>query len=106
MALLTDLASVSMTNATLVGPIPSELAELTGLRRLWLYSNKLTGEIPPEFDNLEELEVFEVHDNNLHGAMPQGICTIIDESDYQYKSLTSDCVSQVECSDSCCTQCF
>jgi Leucine-rich repeat (LRR) protein len=107
--LLTELASVSITNATLTGTIPTEVGNLVGLRRLWLYSNELTGQIPAQLNKLEQLEVLEIHHNDLGGAMPQGICSTIEASLYQYKSLTSDCggeVSDVQCSDSCCTDCF
>jgi Leucine-rich repeat (LRR) protein len=104
--LLTDLASVSITNSTLEGTIPTEFGELSGLRRLWLYSNELTGEIPAQLNQLAKLEVLEVHKNKLDGAMPQGICTAIEKSEYEYKSLTSDCKSAVQCDDSCCTDCY
>jgi Leucine-rich repeat (LRR) protein len=104
--LLTELASISLTNATLRGPIPTELGKLSGLRRLWLYSNKLTGSIPAELNHLSGLEVLQVHNNSLNGAMPQGICSIIDKSPYEFKSLTSDCVTKVTCDSSCCTECY
>lgn len=104
--LLTHLASLSITNATLTGSIPTEMGNLSELRRLWLYDNELTGQIPQQLGNLEQLEVFEVHHNNVGGAMPQGICTTLEEAEYVHKSLTSDCNSQVQCAESCCTQCY
>lgn len=104
--LLTELASVSMTNSTLSGPIPSQMGNLLGLRRLWLYNNELTGTVPASLDKLTDLEVLELHGNDLGGAMPQGICFNIGESDYELKSLTTDCKNEVTCSKDCCTQCF
>ena len=104
--LLTEIASVSITNATLTGTIPTEFGQLEGLRRLWLYSNQLTGNIPAELDGLEALEVLEIHHNKIEGAMPSGICSTIEGSEYEYKSLTSDCEKQVECDKNCCTDCF
>ncbi len=104
--LMTELVSVSMTNATLSGSLPTELGNLVNLRRLWLYNNKLTGSIPPVLNQLTKLEVLELHQNQLGGAMPQGICENIHTSTYTFKSLTSDCVSAVQCNDSCCTDCY
>lgn len=106
-ALMTDLASLSLTNSTLTGPIPTEIGALTQLRRVWLYNNKLTGNIPTELNKLPFLEVVELHSNELVGEMPSGVCEAVGQSDYEYKSLTSDCKSEVTCkTPSCCTECF
>ena len=106
-ALMPDLASLSLTNSTLSGPIPTELGTLTNLRRLWLYNNKLTGNIPTQLNKLSQLEVVEFHSNNLVGDMPSGICDAVGKADYEFKSLTSDCKSEVNCaSPECCTECF
>jgi len=104
--LMTSLASFSLANSTLTGKIPTELGNLNQLRRLWLFNNQLSGSIPQALNNLELLEVVELHGNKLVGDMPQGVCSAVDKSDYEFKSLTSDCVSEVTCSSSCCTQCF
>lgn len=104
--LLTELASISITNSTLSGSIPTEFGTLTGLRRLWLYSNKLTGEIPTELSNLARLEVMELHHNDIGGVMPDGVCTSFQNSEYEYKALTTDCNSQVACAADCCTKCY
>jgi len=105
--LLTGLASVSITNTTLSGTIPSEMGKLVNLRRLWLYGNNLTGTIPPALSQLTKLEVLELHQNMLGGSMPQGICDSVQNSKYQFKSLTSDCAQKkVVCEDICCTDCY
>ena len=57
-------------------------------------------------NKLELLEVVELHGNKLVGDMPQGVCSSVVNSDYEYKSLTSDCLKEVGCERSCCTQCF
>lgn len=104
---MTGLASFSLANATLTGKIPDELGNLNELRRLWLFNNELTGTIPVALNKLELLEVVELHGNKLNGDMPQGVCSAVDKSEYEYKSLTSDCKKAVTCkSPSCCTQCF
>lgn len=103
--LMTGLASVSIANSTLTGTIPTEMGNLHQLERLWLFDNQLTGSIPFTLNNLPKLEVVEFHDNQLKGTMPKGICSAVDKSDYKFKSLTSDCLSKVTCSD-CCTKCY
>lgn len=104
--LMTNLASFSVANTTLRGTIPYEIGDLEQLRRLWLFGNELTGYIPQALNKLQFLEVLEVHGNNLVGDMPEGVCSAVRNSDYEYKSLTSDCVSAVTCGSSCCTQCY
>ena len=103
---LTGLASFSAANATLQGTIPVEIGNLTQLRRLWLFGNELTGQIPQALNELKQLEVLELHGNDLIGNMPEGVCSSVRDSDYEFKSLTSDCTSQVTCGKSCCTECF
>jgi Leucine-rich repeat (LRR) protein len=106
-ALLTDLASISITNSSLTGKIPTEMGNLYGLRRLWLYGNDLTGGIPSQLSNLEQLEVLELHDNDISGAVPQGICASIQKSEYELKALTADCNpgADISCPEDCCTKC-
>lgn len=104
--LMTGLASFSLANATLTGSIPEQVGNLNQLRRLWLFNNKLTGTIPDALNNLKLLEVFEVHENSLKGKMPQGICSSVENADYEFKALTSDCVKEVTCSTDCCTKCY
>ena len=106
LGLMTGLASFSVANATLTGTIPTQIGNLNQLRRLWLFNNKLSGNIPQSLNNLDLLEVVELHGNKLSGNMPQGVCSSVGKSDYEYKSLTSDCNGQVTCSKSCCTQCY
>lgn len=101
-----SLASMSISKADLKGKIPSEIGNLKQLRRLWLFDNHLTGTIPQSLNNLELLEVVELHQNELKGEMPNGVCKAVQKADYDYKSLTSDCNSEVTCSNSCCTQCY
>lgn len=104
--LMSSLASFSIANTTLRGTIPYEIGNLNQLRRLWLFGNELTGNIPQALNKLELLEVVELHGNKLVGDMPEGVCSSVRNSDYEYKSLTSDCVSAVTCGSSCCTQCY
>ena len=103
--LLTELASLSLTNGTLKKEIPSQMGLLKGLRRVWLYNNGLVGTIPLEVQNLTLLEVFEVQDNKLNGTMPEKVCTNVKDKSYVHKSLVADC-KKVQCpTPTCCTNC-
>jgi hypothetical protein len=107
--LLTNLASLSVTDSRLTGTIPSSLGDLFGLRRLWLYGNQLIGEIPSSLNKLERLELAEFHNNSLSGSMPDGVCNAVKVNEYEHASLTADCVDPtvVQCSTTtCCTECF
>lgn len=102
---VSELASLSATNGTLVGTIPTELGNLQKLRRLWLYGNQLQGTVPTELGDLTSLEVLELQRNGLAGTMPTKICATVGVSDYIHKSLTADC-QQVTCpQETCCTHC-
>jgi hypothetical protein len=54
----------------LVGSIPSQLGNLTGLDNLNLKNNQLSGTIPAELGNLNSLENFYLNTNQLSGAIP------------------------------------
>lgn len=103
-----ELASLSLADNRLRGPIPDQLGNLPNLQRVWLNRNQLTGEIPTSLERLTKLEVLEFHNNTLTGEMPMGICDIFAGVTYQLKALTSDCsnAAVVDCKPDCCTQCF
>ena len=50
--------------------VPSELGNLSGLERLWLYDNQLSGAIPSALGNLANLEELYLWDNRLSGEIP------------------------------------
>lgn len=57
----------------LTGIIPTELGNLTALRRLLLQDNQLTGSLPAEFANLASLEELRVYTNQLFGDVAAAI---------------------------------
>lgn len=98
---LASLTTLNLSNNRLKGPL-LVLAEMPKLRRCWLHSNLLEGTVPPMM--LEFLEVLELHDNTLTGEIPRSICMSLEASDYEFKSLTSDCLEAIVCD--CCTKCY
>ena len=56
--------------ASLSGPIPSELGNLSSLDRLSLWANHLTGPIPASLANLTSLDTLELTSNELTGPIP------------------------------------
>ncbi len=64
------VAEIMLTEKSLDGTIPSELAELTGLQILHLYENQLTGPIPSEFGSLSALTDLRLYGNRLSGSIP------------------------------------
>ena len=64
------VVEIILTDKSLDGTIPSELAKLTGLQSLHLYENRLTGSIPTEFGSLTALTDLRLYSNRLSGGIP------------------------------------
>ncbi len=64
------VTSISLPGNNLRGPLPSEIAALTGLTRLFLYDNALTA-LPPEIGNLSGLQTFSLYRNALTALPPE-----------------------------------
>ncbi len=64
------VAEIMLTDKSLDGSIPAELAGLTGLQVLHLYENQLTGSIPSEFGSLSALSDLRLYGNRLSGSIP------------------------------------
>ncbi len=62
----------------LTGSMPSELGNLTGLARLYIYNNQnLTGNIPPELGSLTGLQRLYLYNNHLTGSIPPELGSLI-----------------------------
>ena len=62
--------SISLSNGNLVGAIPVQLGQLTGLISLDLSKNSLTGNLPSnELASLTKLEILNINNNNLDGEI-------------------------------------
>ena len=57
-------------NGFLTGPIPSELENISSLRRMMFSNNQLTGPIPPELGNSTNLINLKLQSNQLTGSIP------------------------------------
>ena len=66
---LSDLRRLLLSFNQLSGALPSELGNLTKLEELILLLNQLSGSIPPEFGNLSSLQILNLHNNALSGAI-------------------------------------
>ncbi|XP_058115535.1 protein TOO MANY MOUTHS-like [Magnolia sinica] len=64
------LQSLVLRNNGHVGPIPTQLGNLTLLRVLDLHSNNLTSSIPQSFTNLAHLRSLDLSSNRLTGRIP------------------------------------
>ncbi|XP_043720746.1 receptor like protein 21-like [Telopea speciosissima] len=60
----------------LIGEIPHELGDLTGIRALNLSYNQLTGSIPRTFSNLTQVESLDLSYNNLSGEIPSELTSL------------------------------
>ena len=67
---LSNLTVLWLESNQLSGPIPPGLGNLSNLTRLWLESNQLSGPIPPELGNLSNLTSLYLWDNQLSGPIP------------------------------------
>jgi Leucine-rich repeat (LRR) protein len=63
-----DLSSTAMT-----GTLPSELGNLTNLKRLMLSHSRFDGRVPPEVFALTSLEKFHLTNNDFNGTLPSEI---------------------------------
>jgi Leucine-rich repeat (LRR) protein len=69
LALLSRLDYLSLYSNRLTGSIP-ELGSLFQLNYLYLYENRLTGSIPLQLGSLSQLYDFDLSDNQLTGTIP------------------------------------
>ncbi|XP_058205914.1 receptor-like protein EIX2 isoform X2 [Rhododendron vialii] len=67
------LANMDLSRNNLVGSIPKEITNLSGLCGLNLSHNNLTGKIPEKIGGLKLLESLNFSENQLSGIIPQSI---------------------------------
>ncbi|KAH7855472.1 hypothetical protein Vadar_025295 [Vaccinium darrowii] len=70
---LAFLANMDLSRNNLVGSIPKEITNLSGLQGLNLSHNHLTGKIPENISGLKSLESLDLSMNQLSRIIPQSI---------------------------------
>ncbi len=73
-----SVTGLRLVENQLIGPIPPELARLTGLKVLALESNRLTGPIPPELARLTDMVILNLGRNQLTGPIPPELARLTD----------------------------
>ena len=84
--------NIYLPNSNMVGQLPEELGNLTGLEYINFIGNQLTGEIPISVGNLTNLEYLYLSDNNLTGNLP---VTLANLNNLQYVDLCGNRLSGV-----------
>jgi len=64
------VVSIDLGYKNLEGVLPSDLGNLTALKRLDLLNNNISGNIPIEISNCENLTLLSLEDNQLTGNIP------------------------------------
>ena len=84
------VTQLHLAKRDLTGTIPTELGDLSGLKRLVLNRNQLTGGIPTQLGGLSKLEALWLQHNQLTGAIPTelGNLSKLKELRLQHNQLT------------------
>ena len=106
---LTGLLDLWLNDNYLTGTVPTELRKLTSLLIVYLENNGFTGTLPMEFSQWSNVREFLFSGNNTTGSVDDVFCS----GDQLFKlleTLQSDCLaaatmnsSEIECQ--CCTVC-
>jgi hypothetical protein len=73
---LTGLDNLYLKNNQLSGTIPVELGNLNSLKNLYLNANQFSGTIPAELGNLTQLKILYLNDNYLDGPIPTSLTNL------------------------------
>ncbi len=65
------VVGLALRRNRLSGSVPSELGDLSALRKLDLGGNEISGPIPPELGDLDYLRELALRDNRLSGEIPR-----------------------------------
>jgi hypothetical protein len=87
-----SVTQINLRNNQLLGSIPPELGNLSGLQSLSLHRNQLSGDIPAELGNLANLQGIILEFNQLTGTIPVqlGNLTNLINLDLQWNQLTGN----------------
>ncbi|GAX22969.1 hypothetical protein FisN_15Hh136 [Fistulifera solaris] len=99
---LSTLRQLDLNDNALTGILSSEIGNMGNLTFLQIHQNQFEGTFPSALGRLSLLEAASFESNTFEGSIPASVCSLA--SDGPLASLSSDCLTEVECS--CCTQCF
>lgn len=92
LALLTNLQYLELYSNRISGSIPSELGNLSNLVSLDLYLNNFTGGIPDSLGKLQKLRFLRLNNNSITGQIPMSLTNItaLQVLDLSSNRLTGD----------------
>jgi Leucine-rich repeat (LRR) protein len=87
---LQELGVLDLSNNSMTGSLPTEIAELTGLQVLDLHSNSFSGALVTEVGNLSALTVLDLRNNSFSGPLVPQLGSILDLEllDCSYNNLS------------------
>ena len=71
------VTQIDLADNNLIGTLPAELGDLTGLTHLYLSHNSIGGSIPSTLGNLTALREIHMSNNQLTGPIPAEIGNLI-----------------------------
>ena len=74
---LVNLTNLDLGQNELSGSVPTRLGQLANLEELGLFGNELSGPLPPELGNLENLEVLVLASNQFTGTLPPELGNLV-----------------------------
>jgi Leucine-rich repeat (LRR) protein len=84
-------------NYNISGTIPSGIANLVNLERIYLWNNQLSGNIPTDIGKLQRLQEIILFGNNLSGNIPHslGNLTLLNKLDFKDNNLQGNIPSSL-----------
>ncbi|KAE9463030.1 hypothetical protein C3L33_05065, partial [Rhododendron williamsianum] len=70
------VSSIDVSSNGIIGEIPEDLTNLSGLWNLNLSGNHLTGRIPEKIGDMKQLESLDFSRNKLFGSIPQSLSSL------------------------------
>merc|ERR1712203_716533 len=81
----------------LSGTIPTEIGDMSILRRLYLQENKLSGSMPDVFDTLTHIYLWDTYGNQLIGDLPATISNVTTMQYLYVQNEQTDVIRKYRC---------
>ena len=69
--------AVTLSFNNMMGSLPTDLDQFTGIETLSIYGNPITGSIPPSIGNITSLRVLDLRHNQLNDSLPSSLTNLI-----------------------------